>query len=87
MRLALKIFGWLLQILLGLFLLRFFISSALNSEGDSSPVWNLINTNQLIYFVPLISIPIPPMSLILFKALAFANGDLLPFVYLYENTV
>ena len=50
-------------------------------------MWNLINTNQLIYFVPLMSIPIPPMSLILFNVLAFANGDLLPFVYLYEHTV
>ena len=87
MRLALKIFGWLLQAIIGLLILRHFLSNAFNSENESSPVWSLISTNQLIYFVPLMSIRIPPVSLLLLQALAFANGDLLPFVYLYKHTV
>lgn len=47
----------------------------------------LINTNQLIFMIPLISVNFPLNSIVLFKVLSFANGDLLLFVIIYNSTV
>ena len=40
-------------------------------------LWALINVNQLIAFMPLMSITFPPSAIVLFKILAFVNGDIL----------
>lgn len=51
------------------------------------PLWVLINTNQLIFMAPLISVSFPLNSIVLFKVLSFVNGDLLLFVIIYRSTV
>lgn len=51
------------------------------------PLWIFINTNQLIYFIPLMSVDFPANALVLFKVLSFANGDLLLLVLLYDHTI
>ena len=38
-------------------------------------LWQAINTAQLIEFLPLICGPMPKITLIIFKAMSFANGD------------
>ena len=40
-------------------------------------MWVLVNVNQLIAFMPLMSIHFPANTLLLFEFLAFLNGDIL----------
>ncbi len=49
-------------------------------------LWILINADQLLYFSPLISIKLPQNTLILFKILSFAMGDLYAFETLFSHT-
>ena len=51
------------------------------------PLWVLINTNQLIFMIPLMAVNFPLNSIVLFKVLSFAHGDLLLFVIIYRSTV
>ena len=47
------------------------------SQSSIEYLWALINVNQLIAFMPLMDIKFPPSALILFKIIAFVNGDIL----------
>ena len=47
------------------------------------PLWSLINLNQLVFLFPLLSLDIPSNSLLAFKILSFAQGDLILLQFLY----
>lgn len=51
------------------------------------PLWIFINTNQLLFYIPLMQVNFPGNALVLFKVLSFANGDLLLLVLLYDHTI
>ena len=40
------------------------------------PLWSLVNLNQLLFFLPLLSLEFPKNTQILFQGLAFASGDM-----------
>lgn len=46
-------------------------------------LWALINVNQMIALMPLLSIAFPPNALLLFRILALFNGDILILQKLY----
>lgn len=50
-------------------------------------LWALINTNQMIAFMPLMHIHFPSVTLLLFKILAFLNGDILLLQMGYDLSV
>ena len=50
-------------------------------------MWGLINTSQLVFYIPLMQVSLPPNALYLFQFLAFFNGDLYILVKLYELSV
>ena len=58
------------MLLIGLSASQIVLQSSLES------MWVLVNANQLISFMPLMSVSFPPNTLILFKLLAFFNGDI-----------
>lgn len=51
------------------------------------PLWIFLNTNQLLFFIPLMSVDLPANAVVLFKVLSFAHGDLILLVLLYDHTI
>ena len=60
---------------------QYFLQSSLEA------MWGLINTSQLVFYIPLMGITLPPNTLYLFQFLAFFNGDLYILVRLYELSI
>ena len=48
------------------------------------PLWALINLNQLIFLLPLLSFKFPKNANLVFEVLGFANGDMAAIEYLYS---
>ena len=49
-------------------------------------LWTLMNAYQLIALMPLMRINFPPNAILLFKTLAFINGDLYVLQKAYSNS-
>ena len=50
-------------------------------------LWVLVNVNQMIAFMPLMTIQFPANTLPLFEVLAFLNGDIVLLQLAYEKTM
>ena len=50
-------------------------------------MWSLLNTDQLITFIPLMPLSFSPNTLAFFRILSFAHGDLLVFELFYSFTL
>lgn len=57
------------------------------SQTTLQPLWGFINSNQLIYFIPLIGVSLPRNAMTLFKVLSFVNGDFYVLELAYRNSV
>ena len=51
------------------------------------PLWALINLNQLIFLLPLLSFKFPKNANLVFEVLGFANGDMAAIEFLYSLTL
>ena len=51
------------------------------------PMWVLISINQLISYMPLMSISFPSNLLLLFNILTFFNGDIYLLLLAYDHSV
>ena len=50
-------------------------------------MWVLISLNQLVSYMPLMSVSFPPNLLLLFKMLSFFNGDVPILLLAYDKSV
>ena len=57
------------------------------SQSSLESLWVLVNVNQMIAFMPLMNIHFPPNTILLFKFLAFLNGDIYILQKAYDFTV
>ena len=51
------------------------IAQALFTDGSLKYLWGLVNSSQLMAVMPLIDVPLPSNVMIVFRFMAFANGD------------